>query len=163
MGQWPLLLAGLLVTEQNTEPQSLSRRRHDPGTRASHVISVSLTYTRVWAAARRLLAAPSGAGGGAGDGEPVRGADRVTNLTNQHSVAVSQSEAMLTMTAESPPGAEEMEKASVSWSRDFGNKNTIMIVSADLAGCVGDAAEAALMPHTDGVLLVTELQALTFL
>ena len=92
MGQWPLLLAGLLVTEQNTEPQSLSRRRHDPGTRASHVTSVSLTYTRVWAAARRLLAAPSGAGGGAGDGQPVRGADRVTNLTNQHSVAVSQSD-----------------------------------------------------------------------
>lgn len=68
------------------------------------------------------------------------------------------------MTAESPPGEEEMEKASVSWSRDFENKNTMMmIVSADLAGCVGDAAEAALMPHTDGVLLVTELQALTLL
>ena len=53
----------------------------------------SLTYTRVWAAACRLLATPSGAGGGAGDGQPVRGADRVTNLTNQHSGAVSQSEA----------------------------------------------------------------------
>ena len=44
MGQWPLLLAGLLVTEQNTEPQSLSRTRHvsDPGTRASHVTRVSV-------------------------------------------------------------------------------------------------------------------------
>ena len=67
------------------------------------------------------------------------------------------------MTAESPPGAEEMEKASVSWSRDFGNENILMIINPDLTGCVGDAAEAALMPHTDGVLLVTELQALTLL
>ena len=69
---------------------------------------------------------------------------------------------MLTMTAESPPGAEEMEKASVSWSRDF-EQNIMMIVNPDLTSCVGDAAEAALMPHTDGVLLVTQLQALTLL
>ncbi len=38
-----------------------------------------------------------------------------------------------------------------------------MILNLNLASCVGDAAEAALMPHTDGILLVTELQALTLL
>ena len=42
-------------------------------------------------------------------------------------------------------------------------KTTMMVLNPDLASCVGDAAEAALMPHTDGVLLVTELQTLTLL
>ena len=32
-----------------------------------------------------------------------------------------------------------------------------MILNLNLASCVGDAAEAALMPHTDGILLVGQL------
>ena len=43
----------------------------------------------------------------------------------------------------------------------FGNEN--IMINPDLTSCVGDAAKTALMPHTDGVLLVTELQTLTLL
>ena len=96
MGQWPLLLAGLLVTEQNTEPQSLSGHvtHHYPWSRVT-VTCLSLTYARVRGAARRLLAAAGRAGGGAGYGQPVRGAHRVPHLvTNQRSgTVISQSEA----------------------------------------------------------------------
>ena len=50
----------------------------------TRVTLVSLfTYARVWAAARRLLTISGGAGGGAGYGQPVRGAHRVTDLNHQ--------------------------------------------------------------------------------
>ena len=60
-----------------------------------------------------------------------------------------------------PPDGEEMEKASVSWTHQ--TSKIKIILNPDLASGVGDAAEAALMPHTNGVFLVAELQALTLL
>lgn len=75
------------------------------------------TYARVRAATRRLLTIPGGAGGGAGYGQPVRGAHRVTDLTHQsrdRGLPPIRGYVILTITAESPPDGEEMEKASVS-------------------------------------------------
>ena len=85
-----------------------------------HMSRVSLTYTRVRGAARRLLAAPGRAGGGAGYGQPVRGAHRVTHLvTNQSTdqrLSANQRPALTMTPVSPPPDGVEMEKASVSWS-----------------------------------------------